>query len=202
MRRGTGFSPPPRGPPRGKKSGFSRDARSPAAKALGKPKRQSKFSDGPAPSSRGRFGAGPSENLLCRLGLPSALAAGDRASREKPLLLPRGGGPRGGGEKPLFLCIFFVLFTLEGAPDDGSAFPHRESTACGWPFSGGRCREWSQSIRVRCCTTTVCFPAAERLKNWPAALGELASCKTLASTKAHWTRRTPNNANGCLLGLV
>ena len=49
MRRGTGFSPPPRGPPRGKKSGFSRDARSPAAKALGKPKRQSKFSDGPAP---------------------------------------------------------------------------------------------------------------------------------------------------------
>ena len=49
MRRGTGFSPPPRGPPRSKKSGFSRDARSPAAKALGKPKRQSKFSDGPAP---------------------------------------------------------------------------------------------------------------------------------------------------------
>ena len=49
MRRGTGFSPPPRGPPRGKKSGFSRDARSPAAKALGKPKRQSKLSDGPAP---------------------------------------------------------------------------------------------------------------------------------------------------------
>ena len=49
MRRGTGFSPPPRGPPRGKRSGFSRDARSPAAKALGKPKRQSKFSDGPAP---------------------------------------------------------------------------------------------------------------------------------------------------------
>ena len=51
MRRGTGFSPPPRGPPpaRKSKSGFSRDARSPAAKALGKPKRQSKFSDGPAP---------------------------------------------------------------------------------------------------------------------------------------------------------
>ena len=49
MRRNSGFSPPPRGPPRGKKSGFSRDARSPAAKALGKPKRQSKFSDGPAP---------------------------------------------------------------------------------------------------------------------------------------------------------
>ena len=49
MQRNSGFSPPPRGPPRGKKSGFSRDARSPAAKALGKPKRQSKFSDGPAP---------------------------------------------------------------------------------------------------------------------------------------------------------
>ena len=53
MRRGTGFSPPPRGPPppRKSKSGFSRDARSPAAKALGKPKRQSKFSDGPAPQA-------------------------------------------------------------------------------------------------------------------------------------------------------
>jgi len=49
MQRNSGFSPPPRGPPRGKKSGFSRDARSPATKALGKPKRQSKFSDGPAP---------------------------------------------------------------------------------------------------------------------------------------------------------
>ena len=49
MQRNSGFSPPPRGPPRGKKSGFSRDARSLAAKALGKPKRQSKFSDGPAP---------------------------------------------------------------------------------------------------------------------------------------------------------
>ena len=51
MRRNSGFSPPPRGPPppRKSKSGFSRDARSPAAKALGKPKRQSKFSDGPAP---------------------------------------------------------------------------------------------------------------------------------------------------------
>ena len=49
MQRNSGFSPPPRGPPRGKRSGFSRDARSPAAKALGKPKRQSKFSDGPAP---------------------------------------------------------------------------------------------------------------------------------------------------------
>ena len=59
-------------------------------------------------SSRGRFGAGPSENLLCRLGLPSALAAGDLASREKPLFLPRG-GPRGGGEKPLFLCIFVLV---------------------------------------------------------------------------------------------
>ena len=84
-------------------------------------------------SSRGRFGAGPSENLLCRLGLPRALAAGDRASREKPLFLPRG-GPRGGGEKPLFLCIFCTGF--ESAlrrpvvtPDDGSdAFQHREST--------------------------------------------------------------------------
>ena len=51
MQRNSGFSPPPRGPPpsRKSKSGFSRDARSPAAKALGKPKRQSKFSDGPAP---------------------------------------------------------------------------------------------------------------------------------------------------------
>ena len=78
-------------------------------------------------SSRDRFGAGPSENLLCRLGLPRALAAGDRASREKPLLLPRG-GPRGGGEKPLLLCIL-VLVT----PDDGlgafvSAFLLWEST--------------------------------------------------------------------------
>ena len=75
-------------------------------------------------SSRGRFGAGPSENLLCRLGFPRALAAGDLASREKPLLLPRG-GPRGGGEKPLFLCIFFVLFTLEGAlrPTTAQRFP-------------------------------------------------------------------------------
>ena len=58
MRRGTGFSPPPRGPPppRKSKSGFSRDARSPAAKALGKPKRQSKFSDGPAPKRPHRDG--------------------------------------------------------------------------------------------------------------------------------------------------
>ena len=60
MRRGTGFSPPPRGPPppRKSKSGFSRDARSPAAKALGKPKRQSKFSDGPAPKRPHRDGDG------------------------------------------------------------------------------------------------------------------------------------------------
>ena len=55
------------------------------------------------------IGAGPSENLLCRLGLPRALAAGDRASREKPLLLLRaGGGPRGGGEKPVPLRIWYV----------------------------------------------------------------------------------------------
>ena len=48
--RNSGFSPPPRGPPPPRKQErFSRDARSPAAKALGKPKRQSKFSDGPAP---------------------------------------------------------------------------------------------------------------------------------------------------------
>ena len=63
-----------------------------------------------APSSRGRFGAGPSENLLCRLGLPRALAAGDRASREKPLFLPRGAGPRGGGEKPVPLRIWYSLW--------------------------------------------------------------------------------------------
>ena len=56
---------------------------------------------GAALSSRGRFGAGPPENLLCRLGLPRALAAGDRASREKPLFLPRG-GPRGGGDSSAF----------------------------------------------------------------------------------------------------
>ena len=63
----------------------------------------------PSPSRCGRFGAGPSENLLCRLGLPRALAAGDLASREKPLFLPRG-GPRGGGEKPVPLRIWYSLW--------------------------------------------------------------------------------------------
>ena len=82
MRRNSGFSPPPRGPPRGKKSGFSRDARSPAAKALGKPKRQSKFSDGPAPKRPHRDGDGADDaaarakatlrDLQAKLRAPSA----------------------------------------------------------------------------------------------------------------------------------
>ena len=112
-------------------------------------------------SSRGRFGADPSENLLCRLGFPRALAAGDRASREKPLFLLRG-GPRGGGEKPVPLLIWYSLWR-----------------AC-------LRRSYRVPLQVTCVmyyTTTACIPASVRLKIWPAALGELASCKTLASEK-------------------
>ena len=64
----------------------------------------------------------PVENLLCRLGLPRTLAAGDRASREKPLLLLRAGGePRGGGEKPVPLRIWYV----SKGPIQAKAIAHR-----------------------------------------------------------------------------
>ncbi|CAH0375929.1 unnamed protein product, partial [Pelagomonas calceolata] len=101
-------------------------------------------------SSRGRFGAGPSENLLCRLGLPRALAAGDLASREKPLFLPRG-GPRGGGEKPVPRRIWF-----------GSAL------LCVWESTVAclrrKLRVKLQVTRVMYYTMNACFPASARRK--------------------------------------
>ena len=110
MRRGTGFSPPPRGPPRGKKSGFSRDARSPAAKALGKPKRQSKFSDGPAPKrprddnddaaarakatlrdlqAKLRAPSAPRHGAVMAAPAPAPTPAPAEAARQAPEALPR-----------------------------------------------------------------------------------------------------------------
>ena len=112
-------------------------------------------------SSRGRFGAGPSENLLCRLGLPSALAAGDRASREKPLFLRAGGGPRGGGEKPLFLSAFgSAAVTCVCCPDAQSTW---ESSFEGLSQAEARLAHAAAGDTCDVLAQTACFPASGRL---------------------------------------